>query len=91
MHTPNLADENFNRQSAWQNFGGKSSSKNVYGLENQLILDFDGMWRSKTHTDQFCFYVKDIAEYLQRSFNGRTNVPLNEVWILLDSHPVFSF
>ena len=53
------------------------------------MLDFEGMGRPKTHTDEFCFYIKDIAEYLQKSFNGRIDVPLNDVWALLDSHPIF--
>ena len=89
--TSNIKGFRLYKQSAWQTFGGKSSTKNTHGLENQLMLDFDGTGRPKTHTDEFCFYVKDIAEYLQKSFNGRANVPLNDVWALLDSHPVFPF
>lgn len=87
--TSNIKGFRLYKQSAWQTFGGKSSTKNTHGLENQLVLDFEGMGRAKTHTDEFCFYIKDIAEYLQKSFNGRTDVPLNDVWALLDSHPVF--
>lgn len=43
----------------------------------------------KTHTDEFCFYIKDIAEYIQKVFNGKDNVPLNDVWKVLDGHPIF--
>lgn len=87
--TSNIKGFRLYKQSAWQTFGGKSSTKNTHGLENQLMLDFEGIGAPKTHTDEFCFYIKDIAEYLQKSFNGRSNVPLSDVWTLLDSHPVF--
>ena len=53
------------------------------------MLDFEGRGAPKTHTDEFCFYIKDIAEYLQKSFNGKSDVPMSEVWELLDGHPVF--
>lgn len=87
--TSNIKGFRLYKQSAWQTFGGKSSTKNTHGLENQLMLDFNGMGTPKAHTDEFCFYIKDIAEYLQKSFHGRSNVPLNDIWTLLDSHPVF--
>ena len=74
---------------AWQTFGGKSSTKNTHGLENQLMLDFESKGVVKTHTDEFCFYIKDIAEYLQKSFNGQSDVPMSDVWALLDNHPIF--
>ena len=87
--TSNIKGFRLYKQSAWQTFGGKSSTKNTHGLENQLMLDLNGMGTPKAHTDEFCFYIKDIAEYLQKSFHGRSNVPLNDIWTLLDSHPVF--
>lgn len=34
-------------------------------------------------------YIKDIAEYLQKSFNGQSDVPMSDVWALLDNHPIF--
>lgn len=87
--TSNIKGFRLYKQSAWQTFGGKSSTKNTHGLENQLMLDFEGRGAPKTHTDEFCFYIKDIAEYLQKSFNGKSDVPMSEVWELLDGHPVF--
>ncbi|MBR1603078.1 MAG: three-Cys-motif partner protein TcmP [Synergistaceae bacterium] len=77
--TSNIEGFKLYKRSAWQTFGGKSSTKNTHGLENQLMLDFDGKGGAKTHADDSCFYIKDIAEYLQKSFNGETNVPLNDV------------
>lgn len=87
--TSNIKGFRLYKQSAWQTFGGKSSTKNTHGLENQLMLDFEGTGAPKTHTDEFCFYIKDIAEYLQKSFNGKSDVPMDDVWKLLDGHPVF--
>ena len=52
----------------------------------------DKTWISNAHyhdSIEFCFYIKDIAEYLQKSFNGKSDVPMSEVWELLDGHPVF--
>ena len=87
--TSNVKGFRLYKKSAWQTFGGKSSTKKTHGLENQLVLDFEGTGEPKTHTDEFCFFIKDIADYLQKMFNGKSNVPLNDVWKLLDDHPVF--
>lgn len=87
--TSNIKGFRLFKQSAWQTFGGKSSTKNTHGLENQLMLDLEGTGTMRTHTDEFCFYIKDIAEYLQKLFNGRSNIPLNDIWAILDAHPVF--
>ena len=82
--TGNIKGFKLYKQSAWQTFGGKSSTKNTYGNENQIMLDIEGNG-FKTVTDEFCFYIKDIAEYLQTRFDG----PLNDLWTILDEHPVF--
>lgn len=77
------------KKSAWQTFGGKSSTKNTYGSEKQLKLDFEGSGLVMTEADEFCYYIKDIADYLQKSFCGRSEVKLDEIWGFLDNHPVF--
>lgn len=87
--TNNIKGFRLYKQSAWQTFGGKSSTKNTHGLENQFMLDFESKGVVKTHTDEFCFYIKDIAEYLQKLFNGQSDVPMSNVWALLDNHPIF--
>lgn len=87
--TSNIKGFRLYKQSAWQTFGGRSSAKNTHGLENQFMFDFEGTGTPKTYTDEFCFYIKDIADYLQKAFNGKSNVPLNDVWALLDEHPIF--
>ena len=73
---------------AWKTFGGKSSIKNTHGDENQFMIDFDDS-RVKPQTDECCYYVSDIVEYIQSRYNGQANVSLSEIWTLLDGHPIF--
>ena len=40
-------------------------------------------------TDEFCYYIKDIADYLQARFDGQADVPLDDLWAVLDEHPIF--
>ena len=87
--TSNIKGFKLYKQSAWQTFGGKSSTKNTHGSENQLMLDFSGGGIAKTQADEFCYYIKDIADYLQDAFDGQTNVPFDRLWALLDEHPIF--
>ena len=55
--TSNLKGFQLYKKCAWQTFGGKSYTKNTHGLENQLMLDFEGNGATKTHTDEVCFYI----------------------------------
>ena len=74
------------KRSAWKVFGAQSSTK--HSLENrQLSLNFLGQIAEEE--DESCLHVIDIAKYLQRSFRGRKQVPLDEMWELLDNHPIF--
>lgn len=77
------------KKTAWKTFGGKSSAKNTYGMEDQLILDFSGNGALSTMTDEYCYYVKDIVKFIHDKFIGQQNVPLSDVWRSLDDHPVF--
>jgi three-Cys-motif partner protein len=87
--TSNIKGFRLYKQSAWQTFGGKSSTKDTHGEENQLMFDLIGDGAHSTKTDEFCYYIKDVADYLQRYFDGKSNVPLAELWKVLDEHPVF--
>jgi len=74
------------KKSAWKVFGAQSSTK--HSAENrQLSFNFDG--EIVVEEDDSCLHVVDIAKYLDRSFRGRKQVPLNELWELLDNHPIF--
>lgn len=74
------------KKSAWKVFGAQSSTKKSPD-SGQLRFDENGF--ITTETDKSCFHVRDIAKYLQESFKGRKLVPLNEIWELLDDHPIF--
>lgn len=74
------------KKSAWKVFGAQSSTKR--SAENrQLSFNFDG--EIVVEEDDSCLHVVDIARYLDRSFRSRKQVPLNELWELLDNHPIF--
>lgn len=86
--TSNINGFKLYKQSAWQTFGGKSSTKDTHGKENQIILDIEGKGHI-TATDECCYYIKDVAAYLQSAFEGQNDVPLDKLWALLDEHPIF--
>ena len=53
------------------------------------MLDLEGSGMITTQTDESCFTVFDIAKYIQYRFKGKRNVPLEEVYRSLESHPIF--
>lgn len=77
------------KTSAWQVFGGKSSTKNTHGTENLITFDFSGQGNVSTVVDEDCYYLKDIADYLQKIFEGQQDVPFDTLWQVLNEHPVF--
>lgn len=87
--TSNIAGFKLYKSTAWKTFGDKSSTKNTHGTENLFYFDLDGIGDIKTNTDERCYYVKDIVDYLQIHFVGQHNVHFDELWALLDEHPVF--
>lgn len=74
------------KRSAWKVFGAQSSTK--HSVENRQ-LSFNFLGEIAEAEDESCLHVIDIAKYLQRSFRGRKQVPLDEMWELLDNHPIF--
>ena len=74
------------KKSAWKVFGAQSSTK--HSTENRQ-LSFNLFGGITDEEDESCLHVIDIAKYLQHSLRGRKQVPLNEVWELLDNHPIF--
>lgn len=87
--TSNIAGFRLYKKTAWKTFGDKSSTKNTHGSENLIFLDLDGSGTFKSNTDERCYYVKDIADYLQDHFSGRLDVPFEALWNVLDEHPIF--
>ena len=86
--TSNIEGFKLYKKSAWQTFGGKSSTKKSNVNQVQLVIDFDGNGTT-TQTDEDCFTVKDIAKFLQNEFAGQNNVPLDTLWCTLNGHPIF--
>ena len=52
-------------------------------------MDFDGIGLPEITTDTYCYYVQDIAIYLQKKFNGQKDISLDSIWKALEEHPVF--
>lgn len=77
------------KSTAWKTFGDKSSTKNRHGMEGQLVLDFTGAGIVKTSVDEYCYDLNSMVLYVQEHFLGQKDVPLDEIWKLLDKHPVF--
>lgn len=88
-YTNNLKGFILYKKAAWQTFGGKSSSKNTHGNESQLTLDLFGDGDVRTVIDEECYYISDIADYLQSVYSNQKNVPLEKIWATLEEHPVF--
>lgn len=80
---------NLFKKTAWKTFGDKSSLKNRHGNEGQLMLDFTGNGIVTSEIDEYCYNLNDIVCYLQQLFAGRQNVPLDNLWSVLNQHPVF--
>lgn len=74
------------KKSAWKVFGAQSSTK--HSAENRQ-LSFNLFGEITEEEDESCLHVIDIAKYLQHNFRGRKQVPLDEIWELLDNHPIF--
>lgn len=77
------------KSTAWKTFGDKSSTKNKHRIEGQLMFDFSGSGVIKHDEDEYCYDLNSIASYIQEHFRGRKDVSFDEVWRILDKHPVF--
>lgn len=89
--TSNIAGFKLYKECAWQIFGGQSSAKRQQTKYEQYSLNLDPKINSviTVETDKSCYTKHDIAKYLQKTFTGRKNVRLDEIWRKLDEHPIF--
>lgn len=88
-HTSNITGFNLFKKTAWQTFGGRSSGKNTHGDENQLMFDLSGGSEPTTGTDELCYNIYDIAKFLREVFRGKADVPFDDVYSVIETHPVF--
>ena len=89
--TSNEAGFSLYKQSAWKVFGGQSSTKHLRTNQDQLVMDF-GMPSTGSvsfATDESCYTVRDIAKYLCRTFSGCQDIRLDDLWKVLEKHPIF--
>jgi len=80
------------KTTAWKTFGGKSSMKDTHNRQNQMEFLLDektGEMKITAPSDEYCYYIHDIAAYVQEHFRGREEVGMEEVWAYIDEHPVF--
>lgn len=77
------------KSTVWKTFDGRSSAKSNNDIEGQMMLDAFCSSDVAVNFDEYCYTLTDAAQYLQSNFHGRLDVPKNEVWQLLDQHPVF--
>lgn len=75
------------KEKCWKTFGDKSSSKNTHGQESQYMLC--GAEGELFQTDEDCYYIHDIAQYIFKKYHQRGEVLLTEIYDDLDQHPVF--
>lgn len=89
--TGNIEGYKLFKKSAWKTFGDRSTNKKSNVVQGQLTLDLYGLSESglTTDTDEECLTVADIAKYLQERFAGCKRVPLDDMWKVLDQHPIF--
>lgn len=90
--TGNMAGFKLFKSTAWNTFGGKSSMKKTKLNPGQLAFDFSAKadeLMMTTVTDDNCYYVQDIVKFIEGAFAGRVGVPLKEIWVAVDEHPVF--
>lgn len=84
--TSNIEGFKLYKKSAWKVFGAQASTKHSAATEYWSVNLFGEISEEE---DKCCLQVIDIAKYLQRCLKGRKQVPLDEMWELLDNHPVF--
>ena len=89
--TGNIAGFKLFKESAWKVFEGHSTNTKNENLSKQLCFNFENPDSRLTQfdTDESCYNITDIAQYLSKKFLHQKRVPLAEVWKALDMHPIF--
>ncbi len=77
------------KNTAWKIFGGKSSLKSSACDSGQLMFDVKNNLHVDFSTDDDCYKITDIAKYIFSVYHGCTNVPKEDIFRLLSTHPIF--
>lgn len=86
--TSHIAGFKLFKSTAWKIFDDQSSSKDRHGNQYQLTIDFENGGLT-TQVDEYCYNLNDIADYIESEFSGISDVTWDQVWDLLDQHPLF--
>lgn len=76
------------KKTAWKTFGDRSSIKDRHGSENEFVID-PKTCEITTVTDTHCYNLNDLLKYVKGHFKGQENVSIDDIYALLDEHPVF--
>lgn len=87
--TSNIEGIKLYKRVTWKTFGDKSSLKKSHNDNNQPLLDFGPEMYLQEVSDPECYTVSDIAKYIYEYFNTKENITLNEIYAVLDEHPIF--
>ena len=87
--TSNIEGTKLYKRVTWKTFGGKSSLKKSHQNYNQTYFDFGTEISLQELSDPECYTVYDIAKCIYESFSDRESVSLNEIYAMLDEHPIF--
>lgn len=90
--THHVAGMKLFKQKAWNAFGNRSSMKKCSNNNGQLYIEFQNKKCNIVEIeeyDEYCYYIKDVADYIFNKYGERNGVNLNEVYNDLDVHPVF--
>ena len=86
--TSNIEGFKLYKKCAWKVFGGQSSGKTSKFAPNQMALNFnmDGIIHD---VDDNCYTLNNIVDFIIKEYSDRGDVSKDEIWELLDYHPVF--
>ncbi len=90
--TSNIEGFKLYKSTAWSTFNDRSSNKNSKVDHGQCVFNFDENSDEPTITtvsENNCYCVHDIVKFIVSVFDGRENVPLDDIWGVVDEHPVF--
>ncbi len=78
------------KRTAWDVFGGQSALKHrvASSVTGQLCLDFDN-GKIKEEAQRGVYTVYDIAKYVYEKYKGKGEVSFNDIYIVLEKHPIF--
>lgn len=79
------------KSTAWKTFGDKSSMKNTHNKSNQMSFRISdtGEMIFEVESDESCYNLQDVARYVYKKFQGKKDVPNEEIWEYLSEHPIF--